>query len=258
MQLVLPQSTNQQQQDPTLTVYQKIGDPMQAIEKLGEIIAYSGLFGCTKKEQGQVLAMQCLVEGKPPLELAKTYHMIDGKLSMKADVMLARYLLSGGNVKWIERSSDRVKADFTHRGNTVTIEHTFEEHKNSGNALGKDGKLKENWRKVPRQMLTARVISEGVRLLAPEINFGIYTPEEVADFSNEAPVSKPVPKVVQPEVVIESTIDKLEALLEPVEEKANAFLLSKKLINEGQNFRDISNTLADKILANPEAFLKNL
>lgn len=261
MQLIHHTTTNApQQQDPTLTVYQKIGDPMAAIEKLGEIIAYSGLFGCTKKEQGQVLAMQCLVEGKPPLELAKTYHMIDGKLSMKADVMLARYLLSGGSVKWLERSNDRVKAEWTHRGNTVVIEHTFEEHKASGNALGKDGKLKDNWRKTPRQMLTARVISEGVRLLAPEINFGIYTPEEVADFNNEAP-AKPASKPAAPqqaEVVVESTMSKLEALLEPFEEQANAFLRSKKLISENQNFRDISNTLADKILGNPESFLKQI
>lgn len=256
MQLVIPNQYQSQPVDPTLTVYQKIGDPMVAIEKLGEIIAYSGLFGCTKKEQGQVLAMQCLVEGKPPLELAKTYHMIEGKLSMKADVMLARYLLSGGKVQWLERSSDKVKAEFSHRGNTIVIEHTLEEHKASGNALGKEGKIKDNWRKTPRQMLTARVISEGVRLLAPEINFGIYTPEEVADF-NEPAKPQTQTKVVEPEVV-ESTISKLEALLEPYEEKANAFLVTKKLIKEGQNFRDVSNTLADKILSNPESFLKNL
>lgn len=251
-----------------MTVYQRIGDPMAAIEKLGEIIAYSGLFGCSKKEQGQVLAMQCLVEGKPPLELAKTYHLIEGKLSMKADTMLARFQMSGGKVQWIERTNERVKAKFAHNGNEVLIEHTLEEHRSSGTAMGNNGKLKDNWRKFPRQMLTARVVSEGVRLLAPEINFGIYTPEEVGDFDAKPAVevkekpelsAAPAPVDVDVEVVTVITAeDKVEQILGPVEEKANAFLLAKNLIKPGQTFRDLSATLVRKIVANPEAILSKL
>lgn len=239
---------------------------MAAIEKLGEMIAYSGLFGCSKKEQGQVLAMQCLVEGKPPLELAKTYHLIEGKLSMKADTMLARFQMSGGKVQWIERTNERVKARFVHNGNEVSIEHTLEEHRASGTALGGNGKLKDNWRKFPRQMLTARVVSEGVRLLAPEINFGIYTPEEVSDFDAKpappqqaAPVPAPEKQVIEAEVVtVETLAQKTEQILAPVEEKANAFLESKNLIRQGQTFRDLSDTLMRKIVANPEALLSKL
>ena len=48
----------------------------------------------------------------------------------------------------------------------------------------KDGKTyKDNWA-TPRsrmQMLWARVVSDGVRTMAPEICSGIYTPEETAD-----------------------------------------------------------------------------
>jgi hypothetical protein len=248
-----------------LSLYQRIGDPMAAIEKLGEIIAYSGLFGCSKKEQGQVLAMQCLVEGKPPLELAKTYHLIEGKLSMKADTMLARFQMSGGKVQWIERTNDRVKARFVHNGNEVSIEHTLDEHRASGTALGQNGKLKDNWRKFPRQMLTARVVSEGVRLLAPEINFGIYTPEEVSDFDAKAApqqaqaAPQPDKPVIEVEVTtVETLAQKIETILAPVEEKANAFLESKNLLKQGQTFRDLSDTLMRRIVANPEALLSKL
>ena len=40
---------------------------------------------------------------------------------------------------------------------------------------------KTNWKQSPRQMLTARVVTEGVRLVAPGLIAGIYSPEEVHD-----------------------------------------------------------------------------
>ena len=246
----------------TLDMYQKIQDPLLAIEKLGEMIAFSGLFGCSKKEQGQVLAMQCLTEGKPPLELAKTYHMIDGKLSMKSDAMLAKFQMSGGRVLWKERTGEKVVAEFTHRGQTVSIGHTLKEHMESGVALGKDNKLKENWRKFPRQMLTARCISEGVRLLAPEIVYGIYTPEEVSDFDGGKPAVESKPEVVNvtPAVPEFSLVDRLEKALESKlnEEYVNAYLVSKNAIKEGQSFRDLEPKLANKILGDSEAWLKKV
>lgn len=44
-------------------------------------------------------------------------------------------------------------------------------------------KSKHNWIQSKRQMLTARVITEGVRLVSPGLITGIYSPEEVQDFS---------------------------------------------------------------------------
>lgn len=42
-------------------------------------------------------------------------------------------------------------------------------------------KEKVNWKQSPRQMLTARVVTEGVRLVNPGLIAGIYTPEEIQD-----------------------------------------------------------------------------
>lgn len=244
----------------SLDVYQKIQNPIEAIEKLGEMIAFSGLFGCSKKEQGQVLAMQCLTEGKPPLELAKTYHMIEGKLSMKADAMLAKFQMSGGRVAWKVRTNEKVTAVFEHRGQSIEIQHTLEEHTASGVAVGANGKLKDNWRKFPRQMLTARCISEGVRLLAPEIVFGIYTPEENADFAGSTASVEPAAAaevVVTPKQEF-SVLDRLEAALEPHEAVVNAYLVEKKAIAEGKTFRDLDVKLANKILSDLDAWLKKV
>ena len=235
--------------------YTRMSDPLKAVERLGEMIATSGMFGCTKIEQGQVLALQCMTERKAPLEMAKTYHVIEGKLSMRADAMLAKFQLSGGTVKWTKRDDKVVEATFTLRGNSLPFRATLEEFVANGVATGRDGKLKDNWRKFPRQMLTARVVSEAVRLLAPEVVFGVYTPEELQDAGTAAPA--PEIKTVTPVTETPNAdLTKLEAILEPHADKANAYLIAKGHITEGQNFRDVPAALAAKIINAPKAFIE--
>ena len=239
--------------------YNKINDPMQAIQVMGEMISGSGMFGCTKVEQGMVLAMQCLAEGKAPLELAKTYHIIEGKLTMRADAMLGRYLASGGKVKWTERTDKRVAGVWTCDGNDVEIAVSLDEMVKNGVA-GSAGKIKANWQKFPRQMLTARCISEAIRLLMPQIVAGIYTPEEVSDFSNVEKniATKPVPVAAQiSEVeVVEDPASavkaRLDGLLQRFEPKASSYLTEKGYIKAGQSYRDLDAMTAQRILATPE------
>lgn len=239
-------------------IYNKITDPIQAIEKMGEMIWASGMFGCVKPEQGMVLAMQCLAEGKAPLELAKTYHIIEGKLTMRADAMLGRYLTTGGKVKWLVRSDTEVRAIWSKDGNDVEIASTLEEFKNNGIAMSAKGGLKDNWRKFPKQMLTARNVSEAVRLLAPQIISGIYTPEEVSDFSSQ---DKPLPKPVEyqrieakPEVVVDpaqAVIARLDEVLAKYEPHATNYLIEKKLLREGQTYKNLDAMTAQRVLSNP-------
>jgi hypothetical protein len=258
-------------------VYSKINDPIHAMQVMGEMIAGSGMFGCTKTEQGMVLAMQCLAEGKPPLELAKTYHIIEGKLTMRADAMLGRYLTSGGKVKWTERSDKRVAATWICDGNEVEIAVTIEEMTKNSVALGNNGKLKTNWQRFPRQMLTARNISEAVRLLMPQIVSGIYTPEEVSDFSNNDRQAIPVqatpavqytqpaqqahhaPQVQQVSVEVveednparESLSARLDELLGKYEPAATNYLMAKGYLKSNQNYRDLDAMTAQRMLASP-------
>ena len=160
-------------------VYDRINDPMLAIKTLGMSIFKSGIFGLDKPEQGEILAMQCLVEKKSPLELARTYHFIQGQLAIRSDALLAKYQMSGGKVDWITRTDKLVEAKFERNGQSAHIVASIDEYVANGTALGKDGKPKDNWKKWPRRMLTARAISEGVRLIAPECCFGTYTVEEL-------------------------------------------------------------------------------
>jgi hypothetical protein len=175
--------------EKTLSLFTNVSDPVGAAMQLGEAFAASGMFGCTKPAQGAILALQCLTSGLTPFEVTKTYHLLDGKLSMKADAMLGRFVAAGGKVIWGTRTSERVKARWIYRDNDLEMEVTMQELVASGVALGKGGELKDNYKRHPRQMLTARLISEAVRLLAPDVVSGVYTPEEVSDFT-PAPVER--------------------------------------------------------------------
>ena len=217
--------------------------------------------------------MQCLAEGKPPLELAKTYHIVEGKLSMRADAMLGRFLTTGGRVKWLERSNERVAASWSHGCNEdVTISCTLDEMKKNGVAMDKTGRnLKTNWERFPRQMLTARVISEAVRLLAPQIVAGIYTPEEVSDFTDKPaalparePVRIPVAvakpngnpePVIDPKAILQSRLDELLASYEP---RATQELISLNYIKAGQTYRDLDALSAQRLLDSPAKFLARI
>jgi hypothetical protein len=245
--------------------YNKINDPIEAVRVMGAMIAGSGMFGCTKEEQGMVLAMQCLAEGKAPLELAKTYHIIEGKLTMRADAMLGRYLTTGGKVKWTERSDKRVAGTWICDGNSIEIAVTLEEMMKNGVATGKDGRtLKTNWQRFPRQMLTARCISEAVRLLCPQIVSGIYTPEEVSDFGNSNTPIQPEGRRISPNVIAPIQAEpqrvenaqgavnaRLDELLEKYEPRASEYLIGKKYLQPGQTYCDLDAMTAQRILANP-------
>lgn len=179
-----------------LALFAGIANPIEAAQQLGEAFASSGMFGCSKPQQGTVLAMQCMLAGMSPFELTQTYHIIDGKLSMKADAMLGRFMAAGGKAIWGTRTAEKVSARFVYKDNDLEMSVTMQELIASGVALSKGDQLKDNYRRHPRQMLTARLISEAVRLLAPEIVAGVYTPEEIGDFATEStpPPPKPEPK----------------------------------------------------------------
>ena len=223
-------------------VYDRISDPMQAIKTLGLAIFKSGIFGLDKPEQGEILAMQCMVEKKSPLELARTYHFIQGQLAIRSDALLAKFQQAGGTVAWTERSDEKVKATFRKGTSSADIVADMKEYVGNGTALGKDGKLKDNWKKWPRRMLTARAISEGVRLIAPECCFGTYTVEEL-----DATPSRPVAR--------QNTLTLDEIVPEAKRDAAVAVLRQVGHLTPEQGWADISQDLADTLCKKPGPFL---
>lgn len=148
------------------------------VEKMAKAMALSGLFGFSKPEQALALMLIAQAEGLHPAIAARDYHIINGKPTLKADAMLARFMNAGGKVEWVELTESIVSARFTHpSGGSALITWTIEMAKHAGLDS-------PTWKKYPRQMLRSRVVSEGVRTVNPGSVVGIYTEDEVVHMVN--------------------------------------------------------------------------
>lgn len=177
-------------------IYAKIENPMSAITDLGKLFHQSQIMGVSTPGDGAVLALTCMCEGITPLEFAKTYHIIKGRPSMKADAMSARFRQSGGKCRWINLGDEgkEARAEFSYDGQTLEIAYTIDDAKK---VMGKDDKGKDridqpdsNWSKDRGAMLRARLITKAIRIIAPELIAGVYTPDELED---SGAVSTPSP-----------------------------------------------------------------
>jgi hypothetical protein len=120
------------------------------------------------------------------MEFQRTFHLIEGKPSMKSDSMLAKFHQIGGKHRWINDGEDGQVATLQLKidDEEQTCTYSIEQAKQAGLV-----KPKSNWEKDPGSMLRARVVSRGIRMLRPGIIAGSYTPEEIEDFDNVAPVT---------------------------------------------------------------------
>jgi hypothetical protein len=158
--------------------------PVEAIQTMARAVAASNLFGIKTPEQAMALMLVAQAEGLHPAIAARDYHIIEGKPALKADAMLARFQGAGGKVRWTCMTDDRVAGVFSHpQGGEVEIEWTMAmaQRARLSTKTQRDGGP-NMWQKFPRQMLRARVISEGIRATFPGATVGMYTPEEVVDF----------------------------------------------------------------------------
>jgi hypothetical protein len=248
------------------------------MQVMASAIVKSGLFGMKTPDQALALMIVATAEGRHPGSVASDYHIIQGRASLKADSMLARFQQSGGRVEWHDHTNEKVSATFTHpAGGSLRIDWDMARAK----AAGLGGK--DNWRSYPRQMLRARVISEGVRATFPAVLNGMYTPEEVGEFDAPRPVRSvkvepvvevkaepvvepvavPATPVIEAEVVSNDTAADepewaltLEKRIFEHEAKVNAFLIAKGQITEGQTFRDISDEgYRNRVLSNTPRFI---
>ena len=163
-------------------VFNDLSTQMNAIQAFGDIIAKSGFNGCTKVEQGVIIAFTCMAEKITPLDFAQKYDIIHGRPTKKAAVMLAEFRqLYGGDYDWVADGEDGKKATLLlqHRGKKRgPVSFTIEE----ASALGLTSK--DNWKKQPAAMLRARCATKALRMHVPEIAAGIYDPDEVSHLGN--------------------------------------------------------------------------
>lgn len=177
-------------------------DAIKAIDQLGEWFAKSGMFGADRKEAGTIIALTCMTEGLTPVEFSRTYDIVFGKLRKKSMAAFAEFRRAGGRVKWLQTGEDgkRASAEFTFEGQTVTLSYSIEEAAKAGLTKKESG-----WDKNPANMLRARVISNALGMLCPEIYAGEYddapagpslnlSPEKPAAVTEVATAAAPAPQ----------------------------------------------------------------
>ena len=184
------------------------------LARVAQDVVKSGLTAFKSPEQAIVLMLQADAEGLHPMRALAEYNIIQGRPALRSDAMLARFQQAGGKVRWIERGDTAVEAEFYHPAlmDPVRVRWTLDQAKKAGLAN------KQNWKQYPRQMLTARVISEGVRIAYPAVVTGVYTPEEVADFD----VTPTEPVRVEAELVKAETASPAESPSAPAPAQAPA------------------------------------
>jgi hypothetical protein len=160
---------------------------MQDIATAGELVAKSGMLGACNPADGFIIVSICLQQGISFLKFGEMYNVIGGRIAMRSEAMLAKLLELGGEYEVLARTPDEASLKLKFKTASFISTLTWAEAQNERYTKQKDGKtLKENW-STPRrrsQMLWARAVSDGVRVVCPLATQGTYTPEEVMDFDD--------------------------------------------------------------------------
>jgi len=164
------------------------------MQSMAESVAKSRLFpGIQTPEQAFTLMMLCQAEGIHPMQAVREYHIFQGRPSMRADAMQAKFQAKGGRIQWIQTDAEACEARFshpTHCPEGVTVRFAIEDARKAGLTN------KDIWKNYAPNMLRARVVTNGVRMVMPGILVGIYTPEEIEESIvhevTAVPVSAPV------------------------------------------------------------------
>lgn len=160
--------------------------PMDELREFAEAAVKSKFYGFTSADQMLPLMMVAQAQGRSFVSVVEEYSVIQNRPALKAEAMLSRFQRAGGHIKWTELSDTRCAAIFSHpQCDPVEIDWDLKRAQQAQ-------LTNPMWKKYPRNMLKARVISDGVRTAFPACLGGMYTPEEVGDFE-PAPVSPQTP-----------------------------------------------------------------
>lgn len=169
-------------------------EQVSSLERIAAIVAKSGMGGFKTPEQATVAMLLALAEGIPLGRIIHEYHVINGRLSLRSECMLARFQRAGGTIKYIEHTESCVSVTASHpKGGALTVTWTLERARKAG--------LTSNptWQKHPAAMLTARAIAEAVRAVYPACLSGIITEDEAVEITpafTPAPTCEPMPEFV--------------------------------------------------------------
>ena len=200
-----------------LTVYDRQKDASEGVRELTMAIAKSGMFNCDNDSQAYLIAMECFVRRCSPIEIMTRFHVIKGKLAVKAGVMLADAQRYGWRHRVLSRTSELASLQLIRDDEQLTFSLSWESAKQEPFiydlkeaeavkqlAAGKTPPLKPKY-STPRarmQMLWARVVTDAITACCPQAASGCQAPEIVDDYDDEEPVQQQASTRKQPQAKV--------------------------------------------------------
>lgn len=172
---------------------------LEQAQWLAQKVVQSGLApsGVRKPEDALVILMTGAELGLRPMEALRGIYVVNGRPTLKADLMVAlvrqspkckyftRREMSGQQCTYETKRSDQPQSQ--------SYTYTIEQARNAG--LTDKGV----WQDYPDRMLRARAASALAREEYPEVLLGLYTPEEAASISDNPNTDPVVAEVVEGE-----------------------------------------------------------
>lgn len=232
---------------------------LKEIREMAEYVATSGLFeGIRTVEAAVTLMMLCQAENLHPIKATQRYHIIKGRPSMKADALLGEFQARGGKVKWLTWNDTLCEAIFFAPGvvDGVTIDWTIERAQRANLTHS------TAWKHYPRNMLRARVISDGIRMCMSSIIAGIYTTEEASDMPELQPPAKKISFTKNYNLGYNQNtppidIDEWENVVEDATDTTKDAILAEESIEACESMDELE-ALGEQIKSFPEKIKKHL
>lgn len=159
--------------------------------------------------------------GIPPMQALRSVTVVQGKVVMAADLILALIARAGMRYEWVETTADKATLKLQRDGFApYTHSFTMDDAKRA-NLTGN-----QVWSKYPADMLRKRCITAAARAYAPDIAMGLYEPSEAAEFAPvpTSVVTESLPKAIEAEIeesrvpTHEEANDLVEAAIKDLEE----------------------------------------
>lgn len=148
---------------------------LPALSEMAKKVAPTGLLPSWIKTEGQALAIMAKGAelGVPPMAALAGLHMVEGKVFVSAELMLAVAIGRGVRAQWVHTDGARARVRLSRRGfEPFEMEWTIAQAKAAGLAG------KQNWTKYPDAMLRARCLSAALRAFCPDVTAGVYSDDE--------------------------------------------------------------------------------
>jgi hypothetical protein len=188
-------------------------DRWQQMERISERIASSSLIIPALRNKPDDILLVLLAAhdlGIPATQALSKLHIVDGKLSMAAEMMVALVLRDGHELWGDAENNTELAVCYGRRKGSpevTRVAFTMADAKLAGL------EQRTTWKKYPKSMLWARAVSMLCRQVFPDSVAGVsYTPDEL-----EAPMAHPEPAAIKLEVP-EAVKTTLAALQESIGE----------------------------------------